>query len=161
MRTGGIVRGSEKGSTGAAAVPAGAAFTAAAPWPAAVSVRIEDAMDLAACLADAPAGAIADRLARYESLRIPRTAEVQRGSRGNAGILHLPNGPAQRRRDAQGRCTRPCATARRSTRTRRAAAWSRLDPPPVCGSPTTAEIIPHADSQDWNGAAGPDIQGGI
>jgi hypothetical protein len=55
----------------------------------------------AACLADAPAGAIADRLARYESLRIPRTAEVQRGSRGNAGILHLPDGPAQRRRDAQ------------------------------------------------------------
>ncbi|MEW1871790.1 FAD-dependent monooxygenase [Streptomyces caelestis] len=61
---------------------------------------IEDAMDLAACLADAPARAIPERLARYESLRIPRTAEIQRGSRGNAGILHLPDGPAQRRRDA-------------------------------------------------------------
>ncbi|MGW7506353.1 FAD-dependent monooxygenase [Streptomyces massasporeus] len=62
---------------------------------------IEDAMDLAACLADAPAGAVPERLAHYEALRVPRTAEVQRGSRGNAGILHLPDGPAQRRRDAQ------------------------------------------------------------
>ncbi|WP_432165837.1 FAD-dependent monooxygenase [Streptomyces sp. bgisy031] len=62
---------------------------------------VEDAMDLAACLAaptDEPTGT---RLARYESLRIPRTAEIQRGSRGNAGVLHLPDGPAQRRRDAQ------------------------------------------------------------
>lgn len=25
---------------------------------------------------------------------------IQRGSRGNAGVLHLPDGPAQRRRDA-------------------------------------------------------------
>ncbi|GAB2956815.1 FAD-dependent monooxygenase [Streptomyces pseudoechinosporeus] len=62
---------------------------------------IEDAMDLAALLAGAPLPAIAERLARYEALRIPRTAEIQRGSRGNAGVLHLPDGPAQRRRDAQ------------------------------------------------------------
>ncbi|MBB6415438.1 FAD-dependent monooxygenase [Streptomyces sp. AK010] len=62
---------------------------------------IEDAMDLAACLADAPAGAVPERLAHYEALRVPRTAEVQCGSRGNAGLLHLPDGPAQRRRDAQ------------------------------------------------------------
>ncbi|WP_405477747.1 hypothetical protein [Streptomyces sp. NBC_00009] len=47
---------------------------------------------------DEPTGT---RLACYESLRIPRTAEIQRGSRGNAGVLHLPDGPAQRRRDAQ------------------------------------------------------------
>lgn len=62
---------------------------------------IKDAMNLAACLAaptDEPTGT---GLARYESLRIPRTAEIQRGSRGNAGVLHLPDGPAQRRRDAQ------------------------------------------------------------
>ncbi|MEU6393003.1 FAD-dependent monooxygenase [Streptomyces sp. NPDC046939] len=62
---------------------------------------IEDAMDLAACLTGASHGAIADQLSRYESLRMPRTAEIQRGSRGNAGVLHLPDGPAQRRRDAQ------------------------------------------------------------
>ncbi|ALC20218.1 salicylate 1-monooxygenase [Streptomyces pristinaespiralis ATCC 25486] len=62
---------------------------------------IEDAMDLAACLTDAPEERIADSLARYEALRIPRTAEIQRGSRGNAGVLHLPDGPAQRRRDAR------------------------------------------------------------
>ncbi|CAM5311642.1 hypothetical protein GCM10010299_74230 [Streptomyces tanashiensis] len=29
------------------------------------------------------------------------SSEIQRGSRGNAGILHLPDGPAQRRRDAR------------------------------------------------------------
>ncbi|MFE3743257.1 FAD-dependent monooxygenase [Streptomyces sp. NPDC059134] len=62
---------------------------------------IEDAMDLAACLADAPLGEIPRRLARYQSLRIPRTAEIQRGSRGNAALLHLPDGAAQRRRDAR------------------------------------------------------------
>lgn len=62
---------------------------------------IEDAMDLAACLTGAPRGDVAHRLSRYESLRMPRTAEIQRGSRGNAGVLHLPDGPAQRRRDAQ------------------------------------------------------------
>ncbi|WP_217142894.1 FAD-dependent monooxygenase [Streptomyces sp. AC627_RSS907] len=62
---------------------------------------VEDAMDLAACLAHASLPAVPERLARYEALRIPRTAEIQRGSRGNAGVLHLPDGPAQRRRDAQ------------------------------------------------------------
>ncbi len=58
-------------------------------------------MDLAACLAEAGGTSVASRLAHYESLRIPRTAEIQRGSRGNAGVLHLPDGPAQRRRDAR------------------------------------------------------------
>ncbi|MGW1926843.1 FAD-dependent monooxygenase [Streptomyces massasporeus] len=62
---------------------------------------VEDAMDLAACLADPAPSTTAARLDRYQSLRIPRTAEIQRGSRGNAGILHLPDGPAQRRRDAR------------------------------------------------------------
>ncbi|MFD3436849.1 FAD-dependent monooxygenase [Streptomyces sp. NPDC058685] len=62
---------------------------------------IEDAMDLAACLAEGSGTSVVSRLAHYESLRIPRTAEIQRGSRGNAGVLHLPDGPAQRRRDAR------------------------------------------------------------
>ncbi|MFJ5140501.1 FAD-dependent monooxygenase [Streptomyces sp. NPDC088707] len=62
---------------------------------------VEDAMDLAACLADPAPSTTAARLDRYQALRIPRTAEIQRGSRGNAGILHLPDGPAQRRRDAR------------------------------------------------------------
>ncbi|MFJ9433235.1 FAD-dependent monooxygenase [Streptomyces sp. NPDC101490] len=62
---------------------------------------VEDAMDLAACLADPGTATTGARLDRYQALRIPRTAEIQRGSRGNAGILHLPDGPAQRRRDAR------------------------------------------------------------
>lgn len=62
---------------------------------------IEDAMDLASCLTGSAPHDIPGRLARYEALRVPRTAEIQRGSRGNAGVLHLPDGPAQRRRDAR------------------------------------------------------------
>ncbi|MEU6891586.1 FAD-dependent monooxygenase [Streptomyces sp. NPDC046557] len=62
---------------------------------------IEDAMDLAACLTREPRTTVAERLARYEALRVPRTAEIQRASRGNADFLHLPDGPAQRRRDAR------------------------------------------------------------
>jgi salicylate hydroxylase len=59
---------------------------------------VEDAMDLAACLVmcdgDVPAA-----LARYQSVRAPRTAAVQRRSRESAAALHLVNGAGQRDRD--------------------------------------------------------------
>jgi 2-polyprenyl-6-methoxyphenol hydroxylase-like FAD-dependent oxidoreductase len=39
-------------------------------------------------------------LARYETLRKPRATRIQDGSRQNATTYHLPDGEAQRRRDA-------------------------------------------------------------
>ena len=61
---------------------------------------IEDAVDLAACLAGATSADVPAALARYEALRSPRTGAIQQGSRGNAGFLHLPDGPRQEERDA-------------------------------------------------------------
>lgn len=60
---------------------------------------LEDAAVLAACLADAPERP-ARALRRYESLRQPRTTEMQERSHGRAEVNHLPDGPAQRDRDA-------------------------------------------------------------
>jgi salicylate hydroxylase len=61
---------------------------------------IEDGASLTACLAhagpDLPAA-----LRRYERLRIPRTARLQAMSADNKTRFHLPDGPAQRHRDAQ------------------------------------------------------------
>jgi salicylate hydroxylase len=61
---------------------------------------IEDAATLAACLRrdgwDLP-----QALRDYERLRIPRTARLQAMSADNKTRFHLPDGPAQRRRDAQ------------------------------------------------------------
>lgn len=64
---------------------------------------IEDAAVLVASL-DAIAAspthqAIADALRRYESARLARTATVQRLSWRNRELYHLPDGPAQARRD--------------------------------------------------------------
>jgi salicylate hydroxylase len=64
---------------------------------------IEDAATLAACLATADArdaGELQAALARYERLRRPRTRKVQRSSWVASELLHLPDGPAARRRDA-------------------------------------------------------------
>ena len=60
---------------------------------------IEDAAALAVCLRDGPADSAA-ALARYEAARIPRTTLVHQRSRGNTAMLHLPDGPQQRERDA-------------------------------------------------------------
>lgn len=63
------------------------------------SQAIEDATELAACLAEAPgAGA---GLARYAARRIPRTRAMQRTARRAAATLHLPDGPARQRRYAR------------------------------------------------------------
>ncbi|MGW4820613.1 FAD-dependent monooxygenase [Streptomyces sp. NPDC004227] len=65
---------------------------------------IEDAVVLAACLADAGPGGLSTALRRYERIRLPRTTRIQRQSRDNAKTFHLADGDAQRRRDtsAQG-----------------------------------------------------------
>ncbi|MEU3794540.1 FAD-dependent monooxygenase [Streptomyces fructofermentans] len=60
---------------------------------------VEDAMDLAACLADAGPDSVRAALRRYESLRVPRTTAIQSGSRGSAAAMHLADGPEQRARD--------------------------------------------------------------
>jgi salicylate hydroxylase len=60
---------------------------------------MEDAAVLAGCLAAGP-GDPAAALRRYESLRLPRTARMQRASRDRAHLNHLPDGVEQRARDA-------------------------------------------------------------
>jgi salicylate hydroxylase len=60
---------------------------------------IEDGWVLADCLADS-IRSVAERLHVYEELRAARAEQVQRMSRGNAEMFHLPDGDAQRRRDA-------------------------------------------------------------
>ncbi|WP_431873548.1 FAD-dependent monooxygenase [Amycolatopsis sacchari] len=57
---------------------------------------IEDGAALAAALD----GDLAPALARYEARRRPHTARIQRRSWDNNVDYHLPDGPAQRRRDA-------------------------------------------------------------
>jgi salicylate hydroxylase len=61
---------------------------------------IEDGATLASCLAAAPSG-IPEALRRYERLRIPRTSRLQAISADNKTRFHLPDGPAQRERDAR------------------------------------------------------------
>lgn len=52
-------------------------------------MAIEDAAVLAECVAHAGSAALPAALARYESLRRPRTSAIQLGSRANAGLYHL------------------------------------------------------------------------
>lgn len=51
------------------------------------AMAIEDAAVLARCLSGA--GTVAERLQRYESLRLARTAGIQLGSRRNAKVFHM------------------------------------------------------------------------
>ncbi|MEU7646382.1 FAD-dependent monooxygenase [Streptomyces huasconensis] len=60
---------------------------------------IEDAVVLAACLADVRPNRLDAALRRYERIRLPRTARIQRQSRDNAKTFHLADGDAQRHRD--------------------------------------------------------------
>jgi salicylate hydroxylase len=61
---------------------------------------IEDAATLAGCLGGSSAAEPAPALARYERLRRPRTRCVQRSSWVASELLHVPDGPAASRRDA-------------------------------------------------------------
>jgi salicylate hydroxylase len=64
------------------------------------SQAIEDGATLAACLTRSDPD-VAGALRRYERLRLPRTARLQAMSANNKTRFHLPDGPAQRARDAQ------------------------------------------------------------
>ncbi|MCE7080573.1 FAD-dependent monooxygenase [Streptomyces sp. ST2-7A] len=61
---------------------------------------VEDALTLAVCLSRVDRAGVPEALRRYESLRLPRTTELQRDSRGTTAATHLPDGEAQRARDA-------------------------------------------------------------
>jgi salicylate hydroxylase len=60
---------------------------------------IEDAVTLAAILANPPAESVAESLLFYERLRKPRTRRVQKYSWKANRALHLLDGPAARQRD--------------------------------------------------------------
>jgi len=62
---------------------------------------IEDGATLAALLAGAGRGNVAETLRRYEQCRLPRTAQVQALSADNKARFHLPDGPQQIARDAE------------------------------------------------------------
>lgn len=62
---------------------------------------IEDAVVLAASLAEAGPGALAAAQERYERLRRGRTRKVQFASITTADVLHLPDGPAADARNAR------------------------------------------------------------
>lgn len=59
---------------------------------------IEDAFALAKCMNDTTLS-ISDCLTRYQNVRAPRTAEVQRISRENSSTFHLSDGDARQNRD--------------------------------------------------------------
>ena len=61
---------------------------------------IEDAVVLARCLASADAESAPGALQSYERLRRPRTGKELTMRRGRAVRNHLPDGPEQRKRDA-------------------------------------------------------------
>jgi salicylate hydroxylase len=61
---------------------------------------IEDAATLKECLLGCP-GDVPAALRLYERLRLPRTARLQGMSEINKTRFHLPDGPAQRERDAE------------------------------------------------------------
>jgi salicylate hydroxylase len=62
---------------------------------------IEDRATLAACLVAGGDDNPAEALRRYERLRRPRVTRLQEMSRANRIRFHLPDGPAQRARDAE------------------------------------------------------------
>ena len=62
---------------------------------------VEDAVVLAACLADAGSSPLAQALERYEHLRRGRTRKVQYASISVADVLHLPDGDHADRRNAR------------------------------------------------------------
>jgi salicylate hydroxylase len=61
---------------------------------------VEDAFVLAKCLEGLDRGAIPNALRRYEAIRKPRASRVQERARQNGETFHLPDGEAQRTRDA-------------------------------------------------------------
>jgi salicylate hydroxylase len=62
---------------------------------------IEDGATLAGLLSGIDSDSVPDVLLEYESVRRPRVARVHGLSDANKRRLHLPDGPAQRARDAE------------------------------------------------------------
>ena len=62
---------------------------------------IEDGATLAACLSRRDAQDVPEALRRYEALRLPRASRIQGLSQANKTRFHLPDGAAQRARDAE------------------------------------------------------------
>lgn len=62
---------------------------------------VEDTAVLTTCLAATSRATVADALQRYQGARQPRVWQVQQISRQNATTYHLPDGEAQRERDAK------------------------------------------------------------
>jgi salicylate hydroxylase len=60
---------------------------------------IEDGVGLTACLAKI--GDIPGALTHYEKMRLPRASRIQGMSAANKTRFHLPDGPAQKERDAK------------------------------------------------------------
>lgn len=62
---------------------------------------IEDGATLAAILSKTDRQHIPQALVAYETVRLPRTSRIQAMATDNKTRFHLPDGPAQKRRDAQ------------------------------------------------------------
>jgi salicylate hydroxylase len=65
------------------------------------NLSIEDAVVLAACLAEAGPGSFAAAIERYERLRRGRTRKIQYASISTADVLHLPDGDDADRRNTR------------------------------------------------------------
>src|SRR5712692_6800200 len=61
---------------------------------------IEDAAVLAKCLEGVDRTTVPSALRRYEEIHKPRASQVQAYARRNGTVFHLPDGEAQRQRDA-------------------------------------------------------------
>ena len=62
---------------------------------------LEDAVALVDALAGVTRDLVPEALARYEAFRKPRATIVQQTSRSRRDFYHMPDGPAQRARDAE------------------------------------------------------------
>ncbi len=62
---------------------------------------IEDGATLAAILSKTDRQHIPEALVAYETVRLPRTSRIQAMATDNKTRFHLPDGPAQKQRDAQ------------------------------------------------------------
>jgi 2-polyprenyl-6-methoxyphenol hydroxylase-like FAD-dependent oxidoreductase len=65
------------------------------------NTSIEDAFALAGLLTDARGDDLETTFSRYQALRRARTRKIQRSAQVTSSLLHLPDGPAARTRDAK------------------------------------------------------------
>jgi salicylate hydroxylase len=65
------------------------------------NTSVEDAFALAGLLASARGDDLEATFSRYQVLRRARTRKIQRSSQVTSALLHLPDGPTARARDAK------------------------------------------------------------